>query len=211
MKRTTLLGFAAVAVIFSASVALAQNVNNYKEQGGARTVVGGSLDVISGGEIDIESGGSLKLDGTTITATAAEINQSADLSGKVQVISVDTTLTTANCGQSVAFSSTSGLILTLPTVTTGCAFYVGVDTVATSSAHAVVTDSGADVIACGINELDVDTGDDGPYQADADTVNFGSSGTSSAVADFVAMRGIGSLWHCYGQANADGGITLSSS
>ncbi len=48
----------------------------YREEGGNRFVVasGGSLDVESGGEIDIESGGSLKLAGTAITASAAEIN-----------------------------------------------------------------------------------------------------------------------------------------
>ena len=50
------------------------NVKNYIEQGGARSVVGGSLDVVSGGEIDIESGASLKLDGTAISKTAAQIN-----------------------------------------------------------------------------------------------------------------------------------------
>lgn len=50
----------------------------YKEQGGERQVVasGASLDVESGGEIDIESGGSLKLAGTAITSTAAELNVS---------------------------------------------------------------------------------------------------------------------------------------
>ena len=50
------------------------NVKNYKEQGGERSVIGGSLDVISGGEIDVESGASLKLDGTAISKTAAQIN-----------------------------------------------------------------------------------------------------------------------------------------
>lgn len=50
------------------------NVSNYDEQGGARTVIGGSLDVVSGGDLDIESGGSLKLTGTAISATAAELN-----------------------------------------------------------------------------------------------------------------------------------------
>ena len=54
-------------------MALQQPVN-HKEQGGARHVIGGSLDVISGGEIDIESGGALKLAGTTMSATAAELN-----------------------------------------------------------------------------------------------------------------------------------------
>ena len=50
------------------------NVSNYKEQGGARDVIGGSLDVVSGGEIDIESGGALKIAGTQVTASAAELN-----------------------------------------------------------------------------------------------------------------------------------------
>ena len=51
----------------------------YREQGGARQVIasGGSCDVESGGEIDIESGGALKLAGTALTATAAEINKLA--------------------------------------------------------------------------------------------------------------------------------------
>ena len=49
----------------------------YREEGGDRHVIAssGSLDVESGGEIDIESGGALKIAGTAITATAAEINQ----------------------------------------------------------------------------------------------------------------------------------------
>ena len=50
------------------------NVKNYNEQGGARTVIGGSLDVASGGDLDIESGGALKIAGTQVTASAAELN-----------------------------------------------------------------------------------------------------------------------------------------
>lgn len=46
------------------------------EQGAKRAVVGSSasLDVASGGEIDIESGASLKLAGTAIASSAAELN-----------------------------------------------------------------------------------------------------------------------------------------
>lgn len=62
----------------------------YHEMGGDRQVVasGGSLDVASGGEIDIESGGALKLAGTAIAATAAEINRAADVSARVQQLTV---------------------------------------------------------------------------------------------------------------------------
>jgi hypothetical protein len=63
------------------------NAPNYTEQGGARTVIGGSLDVVSGGEIDIESGGALKLAGAAIAATAAEVNKLAGVSAGTAVAS----------------------------------------------------------------------------------------------------------------------------
>jgi hypothetical protein len=53
------------------------NAQVYIEQGGKRLVVAssGSLDVESGGEIDIESGGSLKIAGTAISGSAANLNR----------------------------------------------------------------------------------------------------------------------------------------
>lgn len=56
---------------------MSYNVDNYEEQGGARWVVGGSLDVISGGEIDIESGGGLKIAGTAVASSAVELDYRA--------------------------------------------------------------------------------------------------------------------------------------
>ena len=49
------------------------NVVNYTEQGGAREVIGGSLDVVSGGDLDIESGGAFKLAGVDKTAILAKL------------------------------------------------------------------------------------------------------------------------------------------
>lgn len=72
MKR--FFKYAVIAMALFATVAFAANVSNYKEQGGARWVVGGSVDVVSGGDLDIESGGSIKIAGTAVTATAAELN-----------------------------------------------------------------------------------------------------------------------------------------
>lgn len=73
------------------------NATNYHQQGGTRTVIGGSLDVASGGEIDIESGGAFKVAGTDITtelatsvsgltATDTEINNVCDNSARLQTI-----------------------------------------------------------------------------------------------------------------------------
>ena len=63
-----------LALVLCAGLAIAQNVSNYMEQGGARWVIGGSLDVISGADLDIESGGAFKIAGSAVTATAAELN-----------------------------------------------------------------------------------------------------------------------------------------
>lgn len=73
MKRF-LFSILALILVASTVYAAGENVINFKEQGGARWVVGGSVDVVSGGEMDVESGGSLKLAGTAITSTAAELN-----------------------------------------------------------------------------------------------------------------------------------------
>lgn len=51
-----------------------------------------ALDVESGGSLDVKSGGSLKLAGTEVTATAAELNRSTDISARI----VTTTATSLN-------------------------------------------------------------------------------------------------------------------
>lgn len=76
MKRTAITLLVVLSTIsIVAAYAWAQwQTSNYTEQGGARTVVGGSIDIVSGGEIDVESGGALKIGGTAVTSTAAELN-----------------------------------------------------------------------------------------------------------------------------------------
>jgi hypothetical protein len=48
----------------------------YREDGGDKLVVasGGEIEIESGGTIDVESGGYLKIAGTQVTATAAQLN-----------------------------------------------------------------------------------------------------------------------------------------
>ena len=67
----------------------------YRKQGGDEIVVanGGEAIVESGGSLDIESGGAFKLAGTQVTATAAEINQAADKSGRVQTLTANGAIT----------------------------------------------------------------------------------------------------------------------
>jgi len=59
----------------------------YVKQGGNDAVVA------SGGTLDIESGGALKIAGTSIAATAAEINNAADVSARVQALTASGAVT----------------------------------------------------------------------------------------------------------------------
>ena len=119
---------------------MTQNTDNYTEQGGARTVIGGSLDVVSGGELDIESGGALKIDGVAVTATAAEINAGtiagilatgdelnrvADVSTRI-VSAAAATLTVALAdheSKTVVLNRATGVAVTMPAATGSGARY----------------------------------------------------------------------------------------
>lgn len=114
---------------------MGNSVVNYNEQGGARQVIGGSLDVISGGDLDIESGASLKIAGTAITPSAAELNilkgvtataaelNTLDKTGKVNVQASGTlTLTAADHGNIYIATAAAGVVFTLPPTVAGLSF-----------------------------------------------------------------------------------------
>jgi len=98
MKKYLIL-FLAVLLIgtFAWAADTTYQTKFYVEQGAERAVVasGGSLDVESGGEINIESGGAFKIGGVQVTATAAELNTTAALTGTTQTsFTVDSDATT---------------------------------------------------------------------------------------------------------------------
>lgn len=84
------------------------NTKNYGEQGGERTVIGGSLDVVSGGEIDIESGGSIKIGGIAITKTATEINEMTANAKQSNIVAITAT-DAATQGESYVQSDVQGI------------------------------------------------------------------------------------------------------
>lgn len=122
----------------------------YIEQGAERQVIksGGSLDVESGGELDFESGASLKIAGTAITSSAAELNKlngvtastaelnklvgvtatpaelnKTDASAMVEVVSDGTrVLTSADDGMTFIATAAGGVVFTLPATVAGLKF-----------------------------------------------------------------------------------------
>ncbi len=54
------------------------NVKNYTEQGGEKTVIGGTLEMSSGGTLDIASGGKLAFAGTELKPAATQADSTAE-------------------------------------------------------------------------------------------------------------------------------------
>ena len=95
------------------------NIDNCQEQGGGRWSVGGSIDVLTGGDLDIESGGAFKLAGTTVSATAVELNRAADVSTRIVTATAATLLVTEalHDGKIITLDRVGGTVITMPEAT----------------------------------------------------------------------------------------------
>lgn len=151
------------------------------------------------------------LDG--VTATATEINQAADISERSQTIVAADTLVTGDCGDTIYLASTTGFDVDLPAAAAGCEFWF-IQTIArTSGAHTVTTPSLANIIYGGVNELETDTGDDGPAIQAGDTITFVSAPSAcvpaTTVGDWARVFSDGTNWYLTGQTVCDGGLVPS--
>lgn len=164
------------------------NTVNYTEQGGDRTVIGGSLDVASGGELDIESGGALKIGGTAVGATAAELNK-LDLSAVTETVTEATKASGITAGSRVVKitggTGFTGLVLPLPTAAeVGMVKQITLDTITSGSVAMTLTN-----IAIGGSA--------------ATTATFDAAGETLVLIGGVA--GTTYRWHVIGES----GVTLS--
>ncbi len=148
-----------------------------------------------------------RVENTYTGAGTSEKIRLQNLVSPVEDLTAVSTLTSASCGKTLMLNSATEFATTLPAPTTGCKIRFVVKAAPASASYTVVTDSSANILIGGINELEVDTGDDGPYDADADTITFVDG--VAVVGDFVELISDGTSWYLYGQANADGGITLT--
>lgn len=186
---------------------------HYREQGGDRQVVksGGSFDVESGGEIDVESGGALKLAGTQVTATAAEINaRAAAASRRVAVTNAATyTVLAADSGKiHVIPDLSASCTLTLPTAADGLEYiFIGKAVAADAQNWVFDTGNAANFYLGGLAFLDTDAG------AGADEVHAGvyPNGSSNDIMTIVTP-GAGTRIHviCDGTNWIVNGVVFSA-
>ncbi|MCZ7856009.1 hypothetical protein O9X81_05230 [Agrobacterium salinitolerans] len=129
---------------------------------------------------------------------------------KLKSISATTatlTLTKYENGSTIVFNRAAGTAVTLPAPADGATFKFVIGT-APTTANTIATSGSANIIKGGINELEVDTADDGPYSAVGDLISFVAN--LAVVGDFVDLSSDGTSWFLRGQTNADGGITIGS-
>lgn len=114
-------------------------------------------------------------------------------------------------GKTFLLNLAGGFTVTLPTLAQAGAgwnarFIVGT---APTTAYIITEDTATDTnkLMGGINELEVDTSDDGPYSAAFTLVTFVAS--VAVVGDYIDVYCDGSFFIVRGQTNADGGITLT--
>ncbi len=142
-----------VLLALAASALFAQNILNYRSQGGAADVIGGTLTIASGGTLTAASGsttniaGTFQVGGSSITATAAELNETT-LHLDIADGSADATyyLVSPHAGTiSKIYTVTDGVVSTADITVTAnigvTAVTTGVVTIATAASAAGDVDS----------------------------------------------------------------------
>lgn len=146
----------------------------------------------------------------TATLTAPVINGATGV-GAAETVAATNVITSAECGKTFFLSHATEFASTLPTMATalaGCKMKFVVAAAPSGASYTVLTgNSKENLLIGGINELEVDHESDGPYIANGDTITFADG--VSVVGDYVEIEASGAAWYVHGQANADGGITLT--
>ncbi len=125
--------------------------------------------------------------------------------GSIETITASQTLTSADNGKTYVLSHASVVIaVTLPSPAAGLSFKF-ISGLATSAAHTIAATS--TLLHGGINELEVDTSDDGPFASGSTTLTLVAS--TETVGDFVEMQCDGTSWFINGQTKLDGAVTFS--
>lgn len=145
---------------------------------------------------------------TQVTATAAEINQHCDESTRVEVVTETNVITASESGKTFFLDAVAGFLSTLPAPAAGLEYTFIVKTAPTSNGYTIATNAGADIIVITVNELETDTGDDGPSDDNADLITFVAN--VALQGDRIDFKCDGTNWYAMGQTIADGAVTTAT-
>ena len=145
--------------------------------------------------------------------TPEEAQRIADISQRVEELTATKSLDVNDSDKIFLLNSATEFTVTLPAIAdagSGWRCKVVVKA-APSGADYVITEKAANdtnkIITNGINELEVDTADDGPSNTGHTTISF-ADGVAIA-GDWVEIFCDGTNYYATGQTKADGGIALA--
>ena len=146
-------------------------------------------------------------------ATKDEINQGCDRSQRVEVLAAAYQMLETDSEKIFMLNAAAGFTVTLPAVEDAgsgwqCKFVV--KTAVTSNGYIITEKTTKDtdvIITNGINELEVDTSSDGPYNAGHTTITLVHN--VAIAGDWLEIFCDGTNFYVTGQTNADGGVTLA--
>lgn len=165
----------------------------------------GGLDITvgTGGSLDVESGGELRLAGTAIAATAAEINQAADESANVEIVTATNVIAAAESGATFYLNAAGGFTSTLPAPAAGMRFRFIVKT-APTTAYIITTNAGANILYGMMEER---AGTAGVAGAARDTFNFVAN--NAIIGDWVEFYSDGTNFYYHGMVDVSAGNTVA--
>lgn len=129
------------------------------------------------------------------------------LPASTETVTAANVITPEESGATFFLGLAGGFASTLPAPAQGLN-YKFIVSVSPTTAYTIATSGSANIIKGGINELEVDTSDDGPYSSAGDLISFVAN--VAVVGDWVELISDGTSWFLTGQTNADGGVTIGS-
>jgi hypothetical protein len=152
----------------------------------------------------------IKFDGVEVTATAAELNNLADVSGQQVAGGATLTLTqAAHAGKTILLDTAAGSVITLPTSTGGGAVYKFLVTVtATSNSHVIKVGNATDEMrGFVIQDSDTATAPNIWWAADNDdtiTLNRTTTGLAAQGEYFEIVDAVAAHYYVRGYSQANG-------
>ena len=148
-------------------------------------------------------------------ASYLEQNSGATFGHKKKVVKLGAAyqLLEEDSGKIFMLDSATEFATTLPAVAdAGIGWYckIVVDAAPSGAAYTVVEKAASDtdvIIVNGINELETDDTEDGPYNAGCTTITFADG--VAVQGDFIDIWCDGENYYVSGQTKADGGITVA--
>jgi hypothetical protein len=148
---------------------------------------------------------SLVIDGTAVTATAAEINIAADSSSSTENVTATNVITAAESGKTFFLNSSTEFVSTLPAPAAGLKYSFIVTAAPTGASYTVVTNSSANIIVGKQFVVADAAGDSG---ATDDTITFVDG--QAVAGDRVDVISNGTVWYAYAFSSVAAGITFTT-